>query len=109
MGASRDEFDLNNPGYAAWRHYADSNRWAEVTLKRLKSWGFTTIGGWSDFQALRQSRDADVVFAPVLHLGATAGAPWWDMWDPKIVGRMPCEVSAARNHWVGCPIQFVAR
>jgi len=29
-----------------------------------------------------------MAFAPVLHMGATAGAPWWDMWDPKIVGRM---------------------
>ena len=28
------------------------------------------------------------MFAPVLHLGATAGAPWWDMWDPKVVERL---------------------
>jgi hypothetical protein len=88
MGASRAEFDPDNPGYSAWQHYADSNQWAEATLKRLKSWGFTTIGGWSDFQTLRQSREADVALAPVLHIGATAGAPWWDMWDPKIVARM---------------------
>src|SRR4030095_15084509 len=27
-------------------------------------------------------------WAPVLHMGSTAGAPWWDMWDPKIVDRM---------------------
>jgi hypothetical protein len=20
-----------------------------------------------------------------LHIGASAGAPWWDMWDPKVV------------------------
>ena len=88
MGVSREEFAPDNPGYAAWQHYADSNRWAEATLKRLKSWGFTTISGWSDFQALMQNRQADVAFTPVLHIGATAGAPWWDMWDPKIVGRM---------------------
>jgi len=53
-----------------------------------QSWGFTTIGGWSDFQALKQSRDRAVAFAPVLHIGSTAGAPWWDMWDPKILERM---------------------
>jgi len=35
--------------------------------------GFTTIGGWSDFQALKQSRDRAVAFAPVLHIGSTAG------------------------------------
>jgi len=88
MGASREEFDLENPGYAAWQHYADSNQWAKATMKRLKSWGFTTIGAWSDFQTLRQVPDMDVAFIPVLHIGSTAGAPWWDMWDPKIIGRM---------------------
>ena len=54
MGASRKEFDPDNPGYAAWQHYADSNQWAEATLKRLKSWNFTTIGGWSDFHVFKQ-------------------------------------------------------
>ena len=88
QGASRNEFDPANPGYAARRHYADSNLWANATLRRLAAWGFTTIGGWSDFQALGQCRDTNMAFAPVLHIGTTAGAPWWDMWDPKIVGRM---------------------
>ncbi|PYK57998.1 MAG: hypothetical protein DME21_16420, partial [Verrucomicrobia bacterium] len=87
-------------GQAQWRailflrrlrreqHYADSNQWAEAALNRLKSWNFTTIGGWSDFQTFKQCRDMDVAFAPVLHIASTAGAPWWDMWDPKIIGRM---------------------
>src|SRR5438445_6047624 len=88
QGASRQEFDSANPGYAAWQHYADSNLWSEATLKRLRAWGFTTVGGWSDFQALRHCGAADLAFAPVLHIGSTAGAPWWDMWDTKIVQRM---------------------
>src|SRR5256886_10788262 len=88
MGASREEFDSENPGYAAWQHYADSNQWAKATMNRLKSWGFTTIGAWSDFQTLRQVPDSDMEFIPVLHIGSTAGAPWWDMWDPKIISRM---------------------
>jgi len=88
QGASRKDFDSANPSYAAWQHYADSNLWAKTTLKRLKAWNFTTIGGWSDFQVLRDCGDKDVVFAPVLHIGSTAGAPWWDMWDPKIIDRM---------------------
>ena len=88
QGASRAEFDSANPAYAAWQHYADSNLWANATVKRLKTWGFTTVGGWSDFQALRCCRNADLAFAPVLHIGSTAGAPWWDMWDPKIIDRM---------------------
>src|SRR5262245_5349116 len=67
QGASRKDFDPVNPGYAAWQHYADSNQWAQATLKRLKTWGFTTVGGWSDFQVLRKHSDRAVAFAPVLH------------------------------------------
>jgi hypothetical protein len=88
VGASRKEFNPDNPAYAAWQHYSDSNQWAQATLKRLKSWRFTTIGGWSDFPVFKQCGDMDVAFAPVLHIGSTAGAPWWDMWDPKITDRM---------------------
>jgi len=88
QGASRKDFDPANPAYAAWQHYADSNLWAAATLKRLKAWGFTTVGGWSDFRVFRDCADQDMAFAPVLHIGSTAGAPWWDMWDPKIVARM---------------------
>ena len=36
MGAAREEFSPDNPGYAAWQHYADSNRWA-ATVKRPPS------------------------------------------------------------------------
>jgi hypothetical protein len=88
QGASRKEFDPSNPAYAAWQHYPDSNAWAKATLSRLKAWGFTTVGGWSDFEVLKNCRDQDVAFAPVLHIGSTAGAPWWDMWDSKITDRM---------------------
>src|SRR4051812_24194292 len=35
QGASRDEFEPANPGYAGWQHYADSNLWATATLRRL--------------------------------------------------------------------------
>src|SRR5689334_18888232 len=82
QGIPVPEWDSANPGYASWKQYADSNTWAVVTLERLKAWGFTTLGGWSDFQTLQGCSKADFAFAPVLHLGATAGAPWWDMWDP---------------------------
>lgn len=88
QGASRKEFNPANPGYAAWQHYADSNVWAKATLKRLKAWNFTTVSGWSDFQVLRDNANHEIAFAPVLHIGSTAGAPWWDMWDRKITDRM---------------------
>jgi hypothetical protein len=88
QGTARESYQPDHPSYAAWQHYSDSNRWAEATLQRLQSWGFTTIGGWSDFGSLKRGRGAQVVFSPVLHVGSTAGAPWWDMWDPRIIDRM---------------------
>jgi hypothetical protein len=87
-GASREKFDPHNPGYAAWQHYSDSNVWAKAVLERLDSWGFTTIGGWSEFATLRMRPNTNVFFTPVLHIGSTAGAPWWDMWDTNNIARM---------------------
>src|SRR5262245_46697272 len=45
QGHSSTTFNPTNPGYAAFQHYADSNRWAKATVQRLKKWHFTTIGG----------------------------------------------------------------
>ena len=87
-GATIEQFNATNPGYAAFQHYESSNRWAEATLKRMKSWRFTTIGGWSDFAALRQCRDTEVTFIPMLGIGMRAGAPWLDMWDTNVIARM---------------------
>jgi hypothetical protein len=88
QGAAREKFKPTNPGYSAFQHYENSNFWAEATLKRLKSWRFTTVGGWSDFPALQQCRGADVAFIPVLAVGMTCGVPWLDMWDTNVIARM---------------------
>lgn len=88
MGASADEFDQDNPGYAACHYYPDPKMWAEATMERLEYWGFSTIGAWSDTRFLRQITGKNLAFTPILHLGATAGVPWWDMWDAKIIDRM---------------------
>lgn len=87
-GASRDHFDPNNPQYAAFQYYENSNQWAEATLNRLQSWHFTTVGGWSDFAALKQCHDANVAFIPVLAVGMKCGVPWLDMWDTNIIAQM---------------------
>ena len=87
-GSSKEEFDAENPSYAAWQHYADSQQWAAATLARLNSWGFTTAGGWSDYQELRSAKERQLFITPVLHMGSTSGLPWWDMWDEKNVARM---------------------
>ena len=87
-GIARDKFDIENPGYASWKHHAEPRAWADAALKRLKSWGFTTVGGWGEFETLRASPEMHLAFTPVLHIGSTAGAPWWDMWDARVIQRM---------------------
>ena len=87
-GASRESFNPTNPGYAAWQHYPSDAAWADATLKRLREWRFETIGAWSHHSNLIGSPHMLRGLTPVLHVGSTAGAPWWDMWDPKIIQRM---------------------
>jgi hypothetical protein len=88
QGVSPERFSPTNPAYAAFQHYENSNQWAEATLKRLQSWRFTTVGGWSDFAALNQCREANVAFIPVLAVGMSCGVPWVDMWDTNVIARM---------------------
>jgi hypothetical protein len=88
QGTARESFDSENPSYAAWQHYATPEAWADATLRRLRAWGFTTVGSWSDFATLRPSREQTLYLTPVLHIGSTAGAPWWDMWDAKNIRGM---------------------
>ena len=87
-GASRESFNPTNPGYAAWQHYQNNAAWADTTLKRLRQWRFETIGAWSHHSNLAASPYMLRGLTPVLHVGSTAGAPWWDMWDQKIIQRM---------------------
>jgi hypothetical protein len=82
------DYNPKNPGYAAWQHYANTAAWADATLARLQAWGFTTIGGWSDYAALKRSQRMQMPYTLVLHIGSTSGAPWFDMWDRKVIGRM---------------------
>ncbi|RIK88944.1 MAG: hypothetical protein DCC67_00215 [Planctomycetota bacterium] len=76
-------FDASKPSYAALRHYDSLNAWADSSLKRLKFWQFTTIGGWADLDALHRSAEHDLWMTPVVPLGAAGGAPWLNMWDPE--------------------------
>jgi len=88
QGASREAYDPENPAYAAWRQHVAPSAWADVELRRLSSWGFTTLGGWADLPPLRASPAQTLCITPVLHIGAAAGAPWWDMWDEANLRRM---------------------
>ncbi len=80
-GQTKAEWTPLNPGYSGSHHYKDDRDWAKDTASRLKSWGFNTIGAWSEHP---QFEAAGLYQTPVLHLLA-AGIPWLDPWDPAIV------------------------
>ncbi|HJQ79546.1 MAG TPA: hypothetical protein VJ828_06305 [Lacipirellulaceae bacterium] len=95
QGTDKNEYEATKPSYSALRHYATPDAWAEASLGRLNAWGFTTIGGWSDYATVRRAGDSRWWLTPVLHMGSTSGAPWFDMWDEKVIRRI--EEVAAQN------------
>ena len=81
-GIPAGEFRQEKPGYSpALRPGDNFEKWRDRTAKRLKWWGFNTTGGWSD---ARYSREAGMPHTPVLHIGVSLGAPWWDLWDTSL-------------------------
>jgi hypothetical protein len=88
QGAPKEKYNPARPQYAGLRHYDSVAAWSDVNLQRLKSWGFTTLGGWSAFQILDEVAEHDLWITPVISLGARSGAPWFDMWDPTVVQRI---------------------
>lgn len=63
--------------------YGSEEKWAEATAKRLKSWGFNTIGAWSSSSLFRL-----MPYTLILNMGARAGADWLkgtfpDVFSPK--------------------------
>lgn len=102
-GDAPGQFDPENPGYASWQHHAGTREWANETLERLQSWNFTTLGAWTDPAVLEARVPSPLWLTPVLHVGASAGAPWWDMWDPAVVGRMEAVARDALQSYRGHP------
>jgi hypothetical protein len=88
QGDTRATFNPKNPGYAAYQEYPSPSAWAQSTLTRLKSWNYTTIGGWSDYPVLRASPAMDMPYEQFIPIGMGVGAPWLDMWDPKVMAKM---------------------
>jgi hypothetical protein len=88
QGPSASNYDEKRPAYAAHRYYRSSRDWADATLRRLKAWGFSTIGGWADLSALNGSSEQTMWLMPVVPLGAAGGAPWLDMWDETNLARI---------------------
>jgi len=64
-------------GYAPYarvteKKYGTAEKWASETVRRLRQWGFNTIGSWSSRQTFTQH----MPYTLNLNLAASAGADW---------------------------------
>lgn len=86
QGTPRGQYKPENPSYAAYRHYPGAEAWAEGAARRLKSWNFNTVGGWSD--AVMRKRG--MPYTQVLHLGSSAvpAVPWGDLFSAETARTM---------------------
>ncbi|MHB8635927.1 MAG: hypothetical protein ACYC96_05585 [Fimbriimonadaceae bacterium] len=75
----------DNPAYNARALFPTDHAWVTDTVEKLRSWGFNSLGGWSDTglfdKYTPQSRRLPYIV--VLHLGAYAKAPWDDLYSPN--------------------------
>lgn len=58
---------------AVEKRYGGRDAWAAVALKRLQSWGFNTLGAWSDSALWGQQ---GMAFTINLNIAAHSGADW---------------------------------
>lgn len=90
----RDRVTGRSPyGEAVAARYPDREAWAEATAERLRSWGFNTIGAWSDVGLFRER----MPYTVILYL---SGADWLtgevpDYFAPEFEDR--CAAIAARE------------
>ncbi len=64
--------------------YPERASWGQAVLARLRSWGFNTIGAWSDPELW----DLDMPYTVILDIAEHAGADWQhgrpaDVFDPR--------------------------
>jgi len=81
QGDTPADWGSENPSYSARRIYDTDKAWQDRALARLTSWGFNTVGSYSD-PGLRDG--AGMPFTVALALGKTIGAPWIDLWSPDV-------------------------
>jgi hypothetical protein len=99
-GSSFLTFDPENTSYAAFRFYPVKSAWASDTAHRLTGLNFNTLGAWSDLGAIDSTPNVELYRTPILNLGASAGAPWKDLWSNAIVDVMTktAETQISREH-----------
>jgi hypothetical protein len=84
-------------------------RWRETTLNRLKSWGFNTIGNWSDPRIERNGQVAYVATVTVSgnHARVGSGSDYWgkmhDPFDPRFDAHVQSSLQGVVSRVKGDP------
>jgi len=84
-GIDPKSLKADNPGYSALKIFPDEKSWVEDTARKLRSWGFNSLGGWSDADRFaKYGSENRMPYFTVLHLGAYDLAPWHDLFAPQM-------------------------
>jgi hypothetical protein len=75
--------DPKNPGYSGLSIFPDERAWTLAVKDQLKTWGFNTLGAWSDPATFEKHSQA-LPYAVCLHLGAYDLAPWHDLFSKEM-------------------------
>ncbi|MCE5335538.1 MAG: hypothetical protein LLG06_13220 [Desulfobacteraceae bacterium] len=81
MVSPNKETDKSRTGKAYYwaNFYPSLEDWREDTARRVKEWGFNTLGGWSD-----SSPDLGLALTAHIGIGRQAGFHWLDPFGPDI-------------------------
>ncbi|WP_051261825.1 hypothetical protein [Desulfovibrio inopinatus] len=92
-GSVPSEKSRAGQAYYYGRYYSNKAEWRDDTAQRLRSWGFNTLGGWSDADPA-----LNMPIAVELDLGRQAQLHWFDVFAPETehtVQRLANELTAA--------------
>ena len=74
-----------NPAYSGLTLFADEKSWVRAVQGQLRSWGFNSLGAWSDASDFRKyGGESRLPYAVCLHLGSYDKAPWNDLFSPEM-------------------------
>jgi agarase len=88
-----DGFFCPKIGYSPYnktcmQKYKTQERWVDETFKRIKQWGFNTIGAWSSESLYSKG----MPYTILLHLLHIAGADWLEKYFPDIYSNYTREI-----------------
>jgi hypothetical protein len=95
MEVAPDKVNPANPAYSGLSHYRSPEEWVKNEVQRLKSWGFNTIGGYSDHDLLQK----EMPYTLALTLGGWwVGFPWVDLQTPEGLKQLDQYASEVKVH-----------